>query len=84
MQYEELQAELRKMLERIASEKGVTVVAVRGESIRRKFGVNGTVARKALRASGFWHSDFDLNWRAVAGAGFMNLESTEDGNNPVA
>lgn len=72
MTVDEVVKKLRDGLDRIARERGITVVTMRASESRITLGVNSTTMVRALRKAGFWGQDGI--WFAVAGADHVRLD----------
>lgn len=80
MTVEELNEELRNMLDEIAAERGPCTVAIRGAQVRAKFGGSSSNAARALKRAGFWWCEGSLRWFANAGREFVEI--ADDGATP--
>lgn len=74
---EQLTGKLKAELASIAAEHGIAVVTLRAREVRARYGVDGLVVAKALRAAGYWLCD-DSRWRAVAGAAQVTIGPPDD------
>ena len=75
MEYEieNLAEALRRRLVEIAEKQGVTLVVTTLPKMAKLYACTNVFAGKAMLQAGFWRSESDGKWRAVAGAKIMEI-----------
>ena len=70
---ENLAEALRRRLDEIAEQQGVTLVVTHPRKLAPLYACTELFARKAMQQAGFWRSESDGKWRAIAGAQTMEI-----------